>query len=45
MYLPVINQLSHLVPLSLARFLVIAVVVIGAVLLIELKKLPGLKQK
>ncbi len=45
MCLPVINQLIHLVPLSLDRFLVIAVVEIGVVLLIKLKKLPGRKQK
>ncbi len=45
MYLPMVNQLIHLVPLSLDRFLIIAVVVIGGVLLIELKKQPGLKQK
>ncbi len=39
MYVPAINHLVHLTPLSFTRFLTIAVVVTVAVLLLELKKL------
>ena len=45
MYLPVINNLIHLMPLSLTRFLAIAVVVIVVVLLVELKKIPLFNQE
>ncbi len=40
MYVPGINHLFHLTPLSLTRFLIIAVITIVVILLLELKKLP-----
>jgi len=43
-YMPTINQLIHLTPLSPARFLTIAVVTTGVVLLLELKELPLFNQ-
>ncbi|HVN54387.1 MAG TPA: cation-transporting P-type ATPase [Anaerolineaceae bacterium] len=45
MYVPAINQLMHLTPLSLTQLLVIGVVVVAVILPLELKKLPIFNQR
>lgn len=45
MYVPFVRQLLHLTALSPSRFLTIAALGFVVILLLELKKLPAVKQQ